>query len=107
MITKTIEGYPVVEYAEIDPPVFPVGCPVDGKIEKTKAFLIVVSEEGEEDYERYWLRCLGVTGKVMAGEMCYSIEEARAFPKSEFNVGEIKWKKTEQGRGNADKRPPL
>ena len=92
MIPQSVYGNPVRFYAEIDEPRFPRGYPGDGGLEPTAAFLISVSDEGIADDERFWVSCLGKSGRIMAGGMCYSLETAMNFPASEFDLPPLNWR---------------
>jgi len=93
MIPSEVHGSPVRHYALINPPRFPRGYPVDGNLEPTSAFLISVSDEGSADDERIWVTCLGESGRLMAGDMFYDLDTAKAFPESEFEVTALQWQK--------------
>jgi hypothetical protein len=97
MIPHYVHGKPVKYFAQIEPPLFPRGYPGDGPIEKTTAFLISISDEGHAGDERFWVNCLGISGKLMGGEMCYTLESAMAFPEQEFEVQKLVWKEAGQG----------
>ncbi len=93
-IPDRVYGYPVKVYAELDPPAYPSGYLENGDLEKTNAFLISVSDEGDQNDERFWVSCLGINGKIMSGEMYYTIDAAKEFPKSEFDIEYLLWKKS-------------
>ena len=97
MIPNTVHGNPVRLFAPVDPPVFPRGYPGDGPIERAQAFLISVSDESSDEDRRYWVTCLGVSGRLMAGEMCYTLDAAMSFPEKEYEVESLQWNRGEQG----------
>lgn len=97
MIPRTVHGNPVRFFASINPPRFPRGYPGDGPIEKTRAFLISVSDDGSDEDRRYWVTCLGITGQVMAGDVCYTLDAAMRFPQQEFEIGSLQWIRVEPG----------
>ncbi|WP_035611820.1 hypothetical protein [Haloferula sp. BvORR071] len=92
MIHQSVHGYPVRYYAEIDEPRFPRGYPGDSGLEPTTAFVISISHEGIADDERFWVSCLGESGRIMAGDMCYTLESAMDFPASEFDLPPLNWR---------------
>ena len=92
MIPQSVYGNPVRFYTEIDELRFPRGYPGDGDLEPTTAFLISISDEGIADDERFWVSCLGESGQIMAGDMCYSLESAMNFPASEFDLPPLNWR---------------
>ena len=89
-IPNEVFGNPVRWFFRVDPPKFPSGYPGDGPLERTCAFLLSVANEGGED-QRYWVTCLGVTGKLMAGEMYFTLSEAMSFPSNEFGLADSGW----------------
>ena len=91
MIPLLVHGNPVRFYAEIDEPRFPRGYPGDGGLVPTVAFVIAVSDEGDVDDERFWVSCLGDGGRIMAGEMSYTLESAMDFPATEFDLKPLDW----------------
>jgi hypothetical protein len=99
MIPEIVHGAPVKLFAEVDPPRFPRRYPGDGPIEETCAFLISVSDEHSSNDRRYWVTCLGVTGRIMSGGMCYTMDAAMRFPYQEFDIEHLKWAKVEPDAG--------
>lgn len=92
MIPQSVHGYPVRYYAELDEPRFPRGYQGDSGLEPTAAFVISISDEGIDDDERFWVSCLGGSGRIMAGDMCYTLESAMDFPASEFDLPPLSWR---------------
>lgn len=95
MIPIEILGNPVRYFLQIDPPRYPRGYPLDGDLEKTTGFLISISDEGNLDDERFWVSCVSESGRIMAGEMCYSLHTAKEFPATVFDVDALSWIKLE------------
>ncbi len=91
MIPPSVHGNPVRFYAELDEPRFPRGYPGDGDLEPTTAFVISISDEGDVDDESFWVSCLGDGGRIMTGEMCYTLEAAMDFPATEFDLKHLDW----------------
>ena len=89
-IPTQVYGDPVEWVFRVNPPSFPRGYPGDGSLEKTCAFLLSVEGEGEED-QRFWMTCFGVTGKLMAGDMYFALEDAMTFPTQEFGLPSSEW----------------
>ncbi len=104
MTPKTVHGNPVRFFAPVTPPRFPRGYSGDGPIEKTRAFLISVSDESSSEDRRYWVACLGITGRTMSGEMCYTLDAAMRFPQEEFGIDRLEWVKVEPA--GRDEPPP-
>lgn len=100
MIPKEINSNPVRHVADVDPPLFPCGYPGDGNLERTAHFIISVSEEDDADDRRYWVFCVGQTGRIMAGEMCYTLEAALEFPLSEFDLATLDWREINSEESN-------
>lgn len=99
MIPAEVHGNPVRLYAVIDPPIFPRDYPGDGGLERTSAFLISVSAEGDCAEERFCVSCLGETGRIMAGEIFYSLDSAKEYPSSEFDSGVLEWVARDAAKG--------
>ena len=93
MIPHEVNGNPVRFIAIINPPQFPRGYPEDRDLERTTAFLISISDEGSEEDRRFWVTCLGASGRLMAGDMCYTLESAKMFPKTEFDLDCLEWER--------------
>jgi len=91
MIPQQVHGNPVRFVARVDSPRFPRGYPGDGPLEKTAAFLISVSDHEGDDECHFWVTCLGITGRLMAGDLCYSLESAMEFPPTEFYLEDLTW----------------
>jgi len=100
MIPQAIHGNPVRLYTEIDPPRFPRGYPGDGDLDRTSVFVISVSDEGDAEDQRYWVSCVSETGRIMAGEMCYTLEAALDFPASEFDLSDLTWRELTPQQSN-------
>lgn len=91
MIPKEISSNPVRWVAYLEEPIFPKGYPGDGDLEKTIALTISVSDEDEPEYKLFWVSCVGINGKIMAGDMCYTLESAQEVLTTEFNVKNLIW----------------
>ena len=91
MKRKEINGNPVRWKANLSTALHPKGYPKDGSLERTVSFLISVSDEGDEEYEKFWVTCVGENGRLMAGEMCYSLDSAKKFPILEFDLTDLDW----------------
>jgi hypothetical protein len=91
MIPQEINGNPVRFVARLATPVLPRDYPGDGGLEPTTAFLISFQSDDDADSEAFWLSCLGRSGRVMAGDMCYTLESAKNYPKSEFDIPQLDW----------------
>ncbi len=89
-IPTAIHGNPVEWIYEVDPPRYPSGYPGDGPLEKTRVLLLSVANSGTES-QRYWVTCLGVTGKIMAGDSYFTLEQAKSFPSQEFGLPNCGW----------------
>ncbi len=89
-----VNGQPVEWVFRLDPPLFPRGYPGDGPLEETCALLLSVASKGNED-ERYFVTCLGVSGRLMAGEMYFTLEGAKSFPYQEFDPEGGEWTRLE------------
>jgi hypothetical protein len=90
-VPSHIHNNPVRYVAMLETPMFPTGYPLDGDLERTGAFAISISDEGDEEYERFWLSCIGEGGKIMAGEMAYTLQAAMNFPMTEFPIPHLEW----------------
>jgi hypothetical protein len=91
MIPSKVNGNPVIWTYRLDPPRFPIEYAGDGPLEKTCAFLLSVADEGSED-ERFWVSCLAESGCLTAGEMYYTLAEAKQFPTHAFGIANDGWK---------------
>lgn len=90
MIPSAVHGNPVIWVYRLDQPMFPVNDSSGGPIEKTCAMLLSVADEGSED-ERFWVTRVGESGRLMGGEMFYSLAEAKAVPSKEFELPNDGW----------------
>lgn len=90
MIPPTVNNHPVLWVYRLDPARFPAHYAGDGPLEKTSAILLSIADEGSED-ERFWITCLGESGRLMAGEMYYKMSEAKRFPHEQFGLSEDGW----------------
>jgi|GEM_PF-3398674 len=105
MTPKTVHGHPVRFFANVAPPRFPRGYPGDGTLEKARAFLISVSDDDSSEDRRYCVSCLGVSGRIMSGDMCYTLDAAMKFPQDEFDIEHLEWLKVEHvARPNDEER---
>ena len=92
MIPTSIHGNPVRSFAVIEDPQFPRDYPGDGDLEPTAAFTISTSDEGSDDAERFWVSCVAASGRMMAGDVFYSLDDAKGFPYSEFDLPHFDWR---------------
>ena len=90
-IPTHIHNNPVRYVARLASPVFPTGYPRDGNLQRTTAFVISISQEGSEEDERFWVSCIGEGGKILAGEMAYTLKAAMDFPMTEFPIENLEW----------------
>jgi len=99
-IPAEVHGNPVKYYLPIDPPRYPSGYPGDGKLEKTAALLLSISDDDNDD-RLFWITCIGVSGQIMAGDMYYTLEAAIQFPTIEFGLDDFTWVSIDKG-GNVN-----
>jgi hypothetical protein len=62
--------------------------------------MISVSDKDCDEDRRYWITCLGTSGKLMAGNLYYTLAAAMTFPASEFGLTNLLWEPVHQ-KGSA------
>lgn len=94
-IPQKIHGNPVTYYARLPYKALPNGylVPTDGRATLKEIDLIVISNGSgiaEED-QIYWVSCLDEDGKVVTGEMYYTLDSAFDFPRTEYGFQNTIW----------------
>lgn len=94
-VPTEVDGLQVLEFAILPEKLRPFGYipPADGSAWLPPIDLIVIAEGPGPDGEPvYWVSCLDEAQNVVTGDMYYSIESARDFPRIEYGVSGLSWR---------------